>query len=170
MLRDPEHSALLLRRFASSLLNVYNWHQMFTINPVAGRRLALALLLTSALVALVGPLWEAGQRAPEATVRAYLDNVGSSHLEDALDAVAPSVRPAARERVQNQLGNHYRLELVALGNPSLLARALGTSRTTARATILAEVTPLSGESWKSTTVVRLVDEGGRWYLLDPPFA
>jgi hypothetical protein len=133
-------------------------------------RLALGLLVACALVALAGPVWEARRRGPEAAVRAYLAAVERSDLEAALETVAPEARAALRERVENQLGSRYRVEVLALGNPSLLARALGAPAGSAEATVLAEITPASGERWKSTTVVELVNRDGRWLLLDAPFA
>ena len=133
-------------------------------------RLALGLLAVCAAVALLGPLWEAGRRGPELSVRAYLAAVERDDLVGALETIAPEARPAVEERVANQLGNRYRVEVVALGTPSLLARALGAPDTHARATVLAEVAPRVGGPWKSTSVVELVRLDGRWYLVEPPFA
>ena len=133
-------------------------------------RLALGLLVLSATVALLGPLWEAGQRGPELSVRAYLTAVEREDLTAALEAIAPEVRPAAEDRIANQLGNQYRVDVVALGTPSLLARALGARDTRAQATVLALVEPHVGTPWKTTSVVELVWRDDRWYLLEPPFA
>jgi hypothetical protein len=137
---------------------------------VLAHRLALVLLAVSALVAVLGPVWEARQRAPEAAVRAYLAAVEREDLAGALRAVAPGERDELRERVELQLGSRYRVNVLALATPPLLARLLGTPATTAQATILAEVTPVSGERWKSTTVVDLILQDGTWYLIDAPFA
>ncbi len=134
------------------------------------RRLALGLLSLCALAALLGPLWEARRRGPELSIRAYLAAVEREDLAAALETITPSARQALEERVANQLGNRYRVEVVALGSPSLVARALGASDTTAWATVLAVVEPRVGEPWKSTSVVELVRQDARWYLLEPPFA
>ena len=133
------------------------------------QRLALGLLATAALVAVLGPVWEARQRAPEQTVRSYLAAVERGELEAALATLVPEAQAALRERIENQLGSRYRVEVVALATPSLLARVGGAPATTAEATILAEVTPVTGERWKSTSVVDLVERDGRWLLVDAPF-
>ena len=133
------------------------------------QRLALGLLATAALVAVLGPVWEARQRAPEQTVRSYLAAVERGELEAALATLVPEAQAALRERIENQLGSRYRVEVVALATPSLLARVGGAPATTAEATILAEVTPVVGERWKSTSVVNLVERDGRWLLVDAPF-
>jgi len=133
-------------------------------------RLALGLLALCAAAALLGPLWEAGRRGPELSVRAYLAAVEREDLTAALETIAPQARAAAEARVANQLGNQYRVEVVALGSPSLLARALGAPDTRARATVLATVEPRVGAPWRSTSVVELVRLDGRWLLLEPPFA
>ncbi|MBA2451318.1 MAG: hypothetical protein H0V51_25160 [Chloroflexi bacterium] len=133
------------------------------------QRLALGLLATAALVAVLGPVWEARQRAPEQTVRSYLAAVERGELEAALATLVPEAQAALRERIENQLGSRYRVEVVALATPSLLARVGGAPATTAEATILAEVTPVVGERWKSTSVVDLVERDGRWLLVDAPF-
>jgi len=133
------------------------------------QRLALGLLATAALVAVLGPVWEARQRAPEQTVRLYLAAVERGELEAALTTLVPEAQAALRERIENQLGSRYRVEVVALATPSLLARVGGAPATTAEATILAEVTPVTGERWKSTSVVDLVERDGRWLLVDAPF-
>src|SRR5215208_2038582 len=121
------------------------------------QRLALGLLATAALLAVLGPIWEARQRAPEQTVRSYLAAVERGELEAALATMVPEAQTALRERIENQLGSRYRVEVVALATPSLLARVGGAPATTAEATILAEVTPVVGERWKSTSVVDLVE-------------
>jgi hypothetical protein len=146
------------------------FYTSFTSIAVIALRLALGLLAVAALVALLGPVWEAGQRGAEPVVRTYLAAVERGDLEGALETIAPEARAALRERVENQLGSRYRVEVLALASPSLLARARGAPATTAEATVLAEVTPVSGEPWKSTTVVELLNRDGRWLLLGAPFA
>ena len=145
-------------------------YKLFTLWSMRALRLSLGLLVVCATVALVGPVWEARQRAPELAVREYLSAVEREDLDGALQAVVPEQRASVRERIENQLGNHYRVDVLALGRPSLLERARGVPDTSAWATILGEVTTVSGERWKSTSVVRLVEQDGRWYLLEPPFA
>ena len=123
-----------------------------------------------AVAAVLGPLWEAGQRGPETAVRAYLAAVQRGDAEAALETLAPEVRASYLDRVQNQTGNSYRVEVLALGGPSVLARAFGASGGRAWATVTAEITPEVGERWKSTAVVDVVQQDGRWYLLGAPFA
>ena len=133
-------------------------------------RLVFGLLTLSAAAALLGPLWEAGRRGPELSVRAYLAAVEQEDLAGALETIAPEARSAVEERVANQLGNQYRVDVVALGGPSLLARARGAPTTRARATVLAAVEPRVGPPWKTTSVVELIRIDDRWFLVEPPFA
>lgn len=131
---------------------------------------ALLLLLISAAVAMVGPLWETGQRGPERTARAYLAAVERGDLDAALATLAPESRAAARDRVAVQLGNRYRIETLVLGAPSVLDRLLARPLPPAWATLLAEVTTTTGERWKTTSTADLVRIGGVWYLTAPLFA
>jgi hypothetical protein len=144
--------------------------ETFTISAVHAYRLALALLALCAVVAVVGPVLEARRRAPEQTVRAYLAAVERQDLEGALETLASEAREPERDQVELQLGSRYAILVLALGAPSIADRALGASPDAAHATVLAEVTPVSGERWRSTTVVRMVSRDGVWYLLSAPFA
>ncbi len=143
---------------------------MYDPGVVLALRLALGLLAACGFAALVGPLVESRHRQPEVSVRAYLEAVERGNLAGALETIAPEARAESVERVANQLGNRYRVDVVALATPSLLARASGAPDTTARTTILAEVEPRAGERWKSTSVVTLLRLDNRWYLAEPPFA
>lgn len=143
---------------------------MFTLQTVNAHRLALGLLVVGALVTVVGTIWEARQRGPELAVRTYFAAVEREDLDDAIQQILPSERSAVRDRVALQLGSRYRVDVLVLGRPSLLSRALGNDGRTARATVQAEVTAAGGERWKSTSSVDLVEQAGRWYLLSPPFA
>ena len=115
------------------------------------RRGAWILLALATLAAVVGPLWEARQRAPEGTVRAYLAAVERRDLDGALAELAPDVRVAEREAVARQLGNGYRVESLVLGAPSVADRMLGRPGPPAWAVVAAEVVPTVGESWKSSS-------------------
>ncbi len=143
---------------------------MYDPGAVLALRLALGLLAACAFAALIGPLVEARQRQPELSVRAYLQAVERGDLAGALETIAPTARAESVERVADQLGNSYRVDVVALAAPSLLARARGTPDTTARTSILAVVEPRIGERWKSTSTVDLIRLDNRWYLTEPPFA
>jgi len=127
-------------------------------------------LVVAALVAVLGPLWETGQRGPEGTTRAYLAAVERGDLEGALATLAPEARESARERVALQLGNRYAIETLVLGRPSVVDRLLARPLPPAWATVLATVSTASGERWKSTSTTELVELGGTWYLTAPPFA
>jgi len=131
---------------------------------------ALFLFGCAAVVALVGPLWEGRRRGPEAPVRAYLAAVERGDLDAALAELAPPARAAERERVANQLGNRYRVESLVLGAPSLADRALGRAGPPAWAIVAAEITPIVGAPWKSSSRAELIELDGRWYLAEPLFA
>ncbi len=131
---------------------------------------AWTLLALAALVAAVGPAWESRQRAPEATVRAYLAAVERGDLDAALAELAPDIREDVREGVALQLGNRYRVESLVLGAPSVVNRLLGRPRAAAWAVVAAEITPAVGQRWKSSSTADLVERDGRWYLARPLFA
>jgi hypothetical protein len=132
--------------------------------------LPLGLLLVSALVAMLGPLAETRQRAPEATARAYLRALEQGEIDAALAVIEPSARAALRERVAWQQGNRYEIVTVVLGRPSVVDRLMGRQLPAAWAIVTAEVTTVSGERWRSTSTAGLVEQGGVWYLLGPLFA
>ncbi len=134
------------------------------------RRLTLILLGLCAFVSTAGPIWESRQRAPEQIVRAYLAAVERDDLDRALDQLAPERRDDARQRVDNQLGNRYRVESLVLGAPSVADRLLGRPRPSAWAVVAAEITPVVGDRWKSSSTADLVELDGRWYLARPLFA
>jgi hypothetical protein len=142
--------------------------------------LPVSLLVLGMILAGLGPVWETAQRAPEGTARAYLVAVEQGDLDAALATIAPEFREAARERVLAQLGNRYRIETLVLGRPSsgdrLLGRPssgdrlLGRPLPVAWVTLLAEVTTVTGERWRSTSTTPLVERHGNWYLTMPLFA
>jgi len=131
---------------------------------------AAVLLSACGLAALLGPLWEARQRAPEMTVRAYLAAVEHNDLDAALAQLAPDAREPERERVSIQLGNRYRVEALVLGAPSVAKRLLGRSDPPAWAVVAAEIMPVAGAAWKSSSTADLVQVDGRWYPAHPLFA
>jgi len=132
--------------------------------------LPIVLLFSAVLIAAFGPVWETSKRAPEGTARAYLAAVEAHDLDAALATIAPEARDAARERIQLQLGNRYRIETLVLGQPSVLDRVLGRPLAPAWASVLAEVTDKSGDRWKSPSPADLVERDCAWYLLRPLFA
>jgi len=131
---------------------------------------AAALFGVTGLAAILGPLWDSRQRAPEATVRAYLAAVEQGDLDAALDRLAPVARAAERERVSRQLGNRYRVESLVLGAPSVADRLLDRSRPPAWTVVGAAITPVAAERWRSSSTADLVHIDGRWYLASPLFA
>lgn len=143
---------------------------MFTRRPLTARRLAVGLLAVGALLSVVGPIWEARRRGPETAVRAYLAAVERGEVDAALETISPERRAALAERVALQRTSTYQVAVLALGTPSVLARAGGADGAIARATLHAVVTNANGDRYPTTSTVDLVEHGGRWYLLEPPFA
>ena len=131
---------------------------------------AIVLVTVSAIVAVVGPVWEARRRAPEAVARAYLAAVERGDLDGALAQFAPDAREAQREGVARQLGNRYRVQSLVLGAPSVIDRLVGRPRPAAWAVVAAEIAPVVGERWQSSSTADFVERDGRWYLLRPLFA
>ncbi len=134
------------------------------------KRITLSLLALAAVAGFVGPILEAPRRDREAPVRTYIEAIERDDLEAALEAIAPELREIVRPRVELQLGSRYRVEVLVLGAPSIIESFTHLNRDHAWASLVAQVTPESGETWKSTGVVGLVERNGRWYLLEPPFA
>jgi hypothetical protein len=132
--------------------------------------IAVVLLVIAAGVALIGPLLESGGRGAEVATRSYLAAVEREDLSGALETLAPELRADVRGRVELQLGTRYEIDALVLGTPSALDRLRGAPADRAWVSLVARVTPVSGERWKSTGVVGLVQREGRWYLVDPPFA
>jgi hypothetical protein len=132
--------------------------------------LPLFLLAWGMMLAALGPLCETRHRAPEGIARAYLVAVERGDLDQALATIAPDLREAFRERVEAQLGNRYTIETLVLGQPSVLDRVSERGLPPAWATLLAEVTTVTGQRWKSTSTAPLVERDGAWYLAAPLFA
>ena len=132
--------------------------------------IALALLVVAATVAVAAPPFESRQRAPEGVARAYVQAVERGDLEAALATVDPVEREALRERVAWQLRNRYEIVTLVLGRPSVLDRVRGRPRDAAWATVMADVTTVTGERWRSTSMAPFVLRDGVWYLVRPLFA
>jgi hypothetical protein len=133
-------------------------------------RLALTLLAIAGGIAVVGPLVETRQRAPEGIARAYLRAVEHGDVEAALATIEPSQREAERERIELQIQNRYAIVTLVLGRPSLIDRLIGREAPAAWITVLADVTNVVGEHWRSTSTAPLVERDGVWYLTRPLFA
>ena len=133
-------------------------------------RLALLLLAVVAVVSGVVPALETRQRAPEGTARAYLQAVEAGDLDAALATIDPLQRDAQRERVAWQIRNRYEIVTLVLGRPSLADRLAGRDLAPAWVTVLADVTTVAGERWRSTSTAPLVERDGVWYLTRPLFA
>jgi hypothetical protein len=130
----------------------------------------LFLILTAAMLAGLGPLVETRQRAPEGTARAYLYALEAGDVEAALATIEPSQRGALHERVAWQAGNRYEIVTLVLGRPALVDRVMGRRADAAWVTVLADVTTVGGERWRSTSTAPLVERDGVWYLTRPLFA
>jgi hypothetical protein len=131
--------------------------------------LGLILLATTGLIAIVGPLVETRQRAPEGIARAYLRAVEQGDLEGALATIDPEQREASREQVAWQLRNRYAIVTLVLGKPSFADALTGHEPRAAWVTILADVTSIAGDRWRSTSTAPLVQRDGIWYLARPLF-
>ena len=133
-------------------------------------RLALLLLALAAAASAVGPVLESRLRAPEGTARAYLRAVEAGDLDAALQTIDPLQRDALRERVAWQIRNRYAIVTLVLGRPALADRLAGRDLSPAWVTVLADVTTVAGEHWRSTSTAPLVERDGVWYLTRPLFA
>ncbi len=103
-------------------------------------------------------------------MRAYLAAVERGDLDAALATIDPAERADVEERIALQLGNRYQIDALVLGQPSLLDRLRDRSVPPAWATLLADVTTVTGDRWKSTSTAPLVQRDDHWYLTEPPFA
>jgi hypothetical protein len=130
----------------------------------------MLLLVVAAMVAVLGPIVETRQRAPEGIARAYLRAIETGDIEAALATIDPDQRDALRERVAWQIRNRYEIVTLVLGRPSVVDLLLGRALAPAWVTILADVTTLTGERWRSTSTAPLVQRNGEWYLARPLFA
>jgi hypothetical protein len=130
---------------------------------------ALLLLAVAGLAAIVGPLLETRQRAPEGIARAYLAAVAGDDLEGALATIDPERREALREQVAWQLRNRYAIVTLVLGRPSAADALTGRESRAAWVTVLADVTTVAGDRWRSTSTAPLVQRDGVWYLTRPLF-
>jgi hypothetical protein len=122
------------------------------------------------MVAVLGPLLETRRRAPEGIARAYLQAVERGDIEAALATIDPAEREAQRERVALQARNRYGIVTLVLGRPSVLDTVTRRPVASAWVTVLADVTTVSGERWRSTSTAPLVERDGAWYLARPLFA
>jgi hypothetical protein len=96
--------------------------------------------------------------------------VEAGDLEAALATVDPPQRDAQRERVAWQIRNRYTIVTLVLGRPSLVDRVTDRDLAPAWVTVLADVTTVAGERWRSTSTAPLVERDGVWYLTRPLFA
>ena len=113
---------------------------------------------------------ETRQRAPEGTARAYLRAVEAGDIDAAMATIDPLQRDALRERVAWQVQNRYAIVTLVLGRPSIADRLAGRELAPAWVTVLADVSTVTGERWRSTSTAPLVERDGVWYLTRPLFA
>jgi hypothetical protein len=128
------------------------------------------LLALAGLLALVGPVMETRQRAPEGIARAYLRAVEQGDLDAALATIDPAQRETQRERIALQTRNQYAIVTLVLGRPSWADLLTGREPRAAWVTVMADVATVSGERWRSTSTAPLVERDGVWYLTRPLFA
>jgi hypothetical protein len=127
-------------------------------------------LVLAGLLTVLGPLMETRQRAPEGIARTYLRAVEQGDLEAALATIEPSQREVQRERIALQIQNRYEVVTLVMGRPSVVDRLTGRETRAAWVTVLADVTSVVGEHWRSTSTAPLVEHDGVWYLTRPLFA
>jgi hypothetical protein len=132
--------------------------------------LTLAILAIAASITVIGPVLETRQRAPEGIAREYLRAVAVGDVDAALATIDPLQREALRERVSWQARNRYAIVTLVLGRPSVVDQVAGRERSPAWVTVLADVTSVTGERWRSTSTAPLVQRDGAWYLTRPLFA
>jgi hypothetical protein len=137
---------------------------------VSRSRRALLLLLLAGLAAALGPIAETRLREPERTARTYLLAIQAGDVDGALATLDPLARDAQRERVAWQARNQYEIVTLVIGRPSVADRAVGRDLAPAWVTVLADVSTVSGERWRSTSTAPLVERDGVWYLTRPLFA
>ncbi len=131
----------------------------------------VALWLVGAALVVAGAALDiAGRRAsPEAPLRTYVSAVTNEDLDAALREITPAARAAAAPFVAEQLGNWYEVRGIGVRHPSLLDRLRGRGADNeALLTVQLDITLLSGETWRTTTLVRVVREPDGWYLARPP--
>jgi hypothetical protein len=164
----------LVRTFCRDALQEASLLTLFLHLPntvgVSWFRLALLILGTAAMVAAAGPVLETRLRAPEGIARAYLRAVEVGDIEAALATIDPAQRDVQRERVEWQARNRYAIVTLVLGRPSVLDRVTGRAGDPAWVTVLADVTTVSGERWRSTSTAPFIERDGVWYLSRPLFA
>jgi hypothetical protein len=139
----------------------------FSVNRL---QIALIVLALAGIISVVGPLLEARQRAPEAAARAYLLAVEAGDLDAALATIDPAQRETQRERVELQVRNRYGIVTLVLGRPSTVDGLTVRATDPAWVTVLADVTSVTGDRWRSTSTAPLVQRDGVWYLTRPLFA
>jgi hypothetical protein len=133
-------------------------------------RVALGFLALAGLIAVLGPVIETRQRAPEGIARAYLRAVEAGDVDGAVDTLDPALRMQLRERVALQARNRYAIVTVVLGQPSVFDRLTGGDLPPAWVIVTAEVTTAAGERWQSASTAPLIQRDGVWYLSGPLFA
>jgi hypothetical protein len=137
---------------------------------VSSVRVSFLILVVLTILSGIGPVVETRQHAPEGIAREYLQAVERGDLDAALATIDPREREAQRERVALQVRNRYAIVTLVLGRPSLLDRVTGHDVAPAWVTVLADVTTVAGERWRSTSTAPLVERDGVWYLTRPLFA
>ena len=134
-------------------------------------RWSLSLLALGWAVLVAGLAADLRRPSPEPTIRAYLADLEGHRLEEAAGALSPAARDRWGDFLEFQQFNRYEVVSLAVRSPSLLEVVLGQGPWRPdQATLVADVIEPSGVRWRGRTLVPLAYEGGRWYLLRPPFA
>ena len=135
---------------------------------------AVALLLLAGSIVVLGAATDVRGRgtSPETTVRAYFAALERGDEDAALSAIEPSVRVTWQPFIANGLWNSYRLEGIAVHEPSFLRRLGGQESGPKDVTIFVRVTEWAdGATWLGTPRVSLVKRSdGGWFLARPPLA
>jgi hypothetical protein len=139
----------------------------------AGLGLALALLVVSGAIVVVaaGQDLRARDSSVETLARGYFAALERGDLDAALSAIQPAARGPAAAFVANLLGNEYRVQGVAVREPSVFDRVRGVPAGPQEVTVFVDVTEAaSGARWQAGPRVPVVKEGGRPYLAKAPLS
>jgi hypothetical protein len=132
---------------------------------------ALALLLTAAVVVLVGAWIDRGARASgaESPMVAYASAVERGDLDGALQQLMPELRDRSRSFVAWQMGNRYSILESAVRTASLQDSLLG--RADGKRAVVVVVMDVDGKGnprWRATEDLPVQMVEGRWYLAKTP--
>jgi hypothetical protein len=138
-----------------------------------GLGLALALLVVSGAIVAIAAVQDLRARdsSVETLARGYFAALERGDLDAALSAIQPAARGPAAAFVANLLGNEYRVQGVAVREPSVLDRLPGAPVGPLEVTVFVNVIEAaSGARWQAGPTVPVVTEGGLPYLAKAPLS